>query len=1194
MGAGMTYDPNSRYVLLNGGAAASAIMNDTWAFSLSSYGGWRQLNAGWGGHFQSAFCRSQQAMAYDAADHYVVMFGGWGGAWPGSDCSISGSTAQNREQTAIWVEANQTWVDLCDPCTPSPSARTQSAFAFDTSINALLLYGGAYSGGVDGDTWEWTSGTWSQYSFGGTKCGDFGAGQGVCPTGLTPSPRDGAEMAYDPNDGYVALFGGCSGPSSNCGGSPTWYGDTWSFSAGTWTQVSTAGPSGRAWAGLELIDAGQSDSGNYNYDLLFGGESSSGADGDTWIYVPGPSVTGLTCSPNPVYMGQVLSCSTTTVGGIGKYSFAYNGFGPGCSPPMASSFSCNPSSVGTFTVTVTVTDTLGHSTQGSTSYTVYSIPSVTASAQTNPSDVNVAIQFASNPTGGDPPYSCSWEFGDGQGSTACSPTHAYAIAGTFSACVNVTDTNGVASVSPGCVSIVVNARPIITSFSASPSTIVLGKSTNLTVVSTGGTGSLSYSYAGLPPGCSSSNTPSLNCTPTSATGSPFTVSVTVTDALGVKSNKTTSLSVTVSPLVANVVLSTNGTHPGNLVWVNASASGGNIPYSYAWWLNGSVESWTGADVSYVPHGSGNYTFTVNVSDSSGQWINRQAVLEILPNGTYLPLTVALVLSANDTHPGIQVWFNATAAGGQGTYLFSWTENGLVYPGATSSVAFDPTGAGNYSFAVTVSDQVGQKTTRSMVLTVLPNSTKPGPLAVSLAANTTQVHTGGSVSLTGAASGGVAPYTYVWSLNGTNQSSLGSSPYLNLQFLHAGGYTYQLWVTDQSGHVVSSSKVVVEVVNPITGGPISANGIPIGIIAALVVLIAVILLLLFFVIWRRARGEPRNETPPAATGWVVQPIPPNPSADYLEGISIPPSEWDESAEPASAYGSYTLESREHAEFAETATGAVAKHSPDLDPYRPFSMIVTPEGIQVTEAPNANPKMADDAPGVAPTEVPSGPSSQNVYAVMQSLAGKPRSLDGIKQEVHIEDDELFSILGALTKAKLVGGGTKGETGIPVFVLTPLGRKVALRFIEAGKEEVRQVELKGSKPTTLPSGKWKPRKQERTVPRTKSIKVGKDTTLQDVHQIGTERESLEEASPFKTLRPEDVNPQLKGKQTLPKEILQPMEMRVQSDRGEDTRDTTETADADKRAQMLLERAKRDRKGKDKFGVQQAARPEEKRKSG
>ena len=67
------------------------------------------------------------------------------------------------------------------------------------------------------------------------------------------------------------------------------------------------------------------------------------------------------------------------------------------------------------------------------------------------------------------------------------------------------------------------AGPVVLSFGASPSTVRVGRTTFLNATTEGGAGALSYVYTGLPPGCSSSNTSSLRCTPVLAGSFPVTV-----------------------------------------------------------------------------------------------------------------------------------------------------------------------------------------------------------------------------------------------------------------------------------------------------------------------------------------------------------------------------------------------------------------------------------------------------------------------------------------------------------------------------------------------------------------------------------------------------------------------------------------------------------------------------------------------
>ncbi|HLY76407.1 MAG TPA: hypothetical protein VKT21_00810, partial [Thermoplasmata archaeon] len=83
--------------------------------------------------------------------------------------------------------------------------------------------------------------------------------------------------------------------------------------------------------------------------------------------------------------------------------------------------------------------------------------------------------------------------------------------------------------------------PISVTVVASPSTLYLGNVTSLTALVTGGDSWFSYAWAGVPPGCTSSNESNLNCTPT-ATGT-FTIGVLVTDSKGRTVTNSTTLVV---------------------------------------------------------------------------------------------------------------------------------------------------------------------------------------------------------------------------------------------------------------------------------------------------------------------------------------------------------------------------------------------------------------------------------------------------------------------------------------------------------------------------------------------------------------------------------------------------------------------------------------------------------------------------
>ena len=95
--------------------------------------------------------------------------------------------------------------------------------------------------------------------------------------------------------------------------------------------------------------------------------------------------------------------------------------------------------------------------------------------------------------------------------------------------------------------------PTIQSFSAVPKTLSVGATLTLTVAVEGGEAPNSYTYAGLPDGCSSHNASTMTCTP--ALSGSFKVMVKVTDALDRAA--VANVTVTVNPA------GTTGTPTGN-------------------------------------------------------------------------------------------------------------------------------------------------------------------------------------------------------------------------------------------------------------------------------------------------------------------------------------------------------------------------------------------------------------------------------------------------------------------------------------------------------------------------------------------------------------------------------------------------------------------------------------------------------
>jgi len=157
----------------------------------------------------------------------------------------------------------------------------------------------------------------------------------------------------------------------------------------------------------------------------------------------------------------------------------------------------------------------------------------------NAVDVGQLASFSCTGTGGLPPYTYSWAFGDGTTGSGDRTNHVYNTPGTMSVICTVTDLLGT-SKSDG-TQVMVISDPSIISFTASPASLSAGEKVTLSVSASGGYGPLTYSYTNLPSGCVSANVTTISCTPTSIGN--YRITVTVTDHLAESATSTVPMTV---------------------------------------------------------------------------------------------------------------------------------------------------------------------------------------------------------------------------------------------------------------------------------------------------------------------------------------------------------------------------------------------------------------------------------------------------------------------------------------------------------------------------------------------------------------------------------------------------------------------------------------------------------------------------
>jgi hypothetical protein len=190
-------------------------------------------------------------LVYDAADGYVLLFGGGVAGGVGTPSNYSATRCFNDS----WTFKAGEWTNLS---IPGPPPACDVSMAYDAAAGYVVAYlatGGTQVGYLN-ETWKFSDGSWSEL--------------------LIPNPTFGtATMTYDASLGVVLLYDSTTGPSG------AYLAETWEFSGGAWAQVATQStPTTLSPADL-TYDAAE------NYAVLIAPPSQAGLTGPqnaTWAF----------------------------------------------------------------------------------------------------------------------------------------------------------------------------------------------------------------------------------------------------------------------------------------------------------------------------------------------------------------------------------------------------------------------------------------------------------------------------------------------------------------------------------------------------------------------------------------------------------------------------------------------------------------------------------------------------------------------------------------------------------------------------------------------------------------------------------------------------------------------------------------------------------------------------------------------
>lgn len=424
-----------------------------------------------------------------------------------------------------------------------------------------------------------------------------------------------------------------------------------------------------------------------------------------------------------------------------------------------------------------------------------SVPTLTASPNgPYTPHINTSQYFSGSASGGLPPYSWLWNFGDGSTSTLQNPSHTYTTAGTYTVSLQVSDSNTPQAVTTVYTTATVAALlPPVASFTATPTSVLTGQTVTFNGTSShaqeAGATITSYQWNF---GDGNTGTGATATHVYSITGS-MNVVLTVTDSLGLTDTETVIVTVSPPPNWSLTVLPSTG---GSTSWtgtrtypsgqpsdpITATRNTNNL---FTRWLLDGNDVGTANPITVASQTAGT-THTIQPQFSPAPTLTAEA------SGPY---------SAHITSPTVQ--FAGSASGGVPPYrTWAWTfgDGGVS---ATQNPSHTYATAGTYSITLQVIDTDGNMASDSTTVTI---SNYYPPTAIISNVNPLNPYVGQTVTFNGSGSylGEPPPTTiteYAWDFG---DGATASGAVVTHQFANARTYIVKLTVTDSNGMMSSTT------------------------------------------------------------------------------------------------------------------------------------------------------------------------------------------------------------------------------------------------------------------------------------------------------------------------------------------------------------------------------------------------------
>ena len=355
-----------------------------------------------------------------------------------------------------------------------------------------------------------------------------------------------------------------------------------------------------------------------------------------------------------------------------------------------------------------------------------------------------------------------------------------------------------------------NAVALANNSTISKTNLTVGDSIAVTGAASGGSGSYTYLFYYKKSGATKftkfGSSSSATFQPTEA--GTYTIRTYVNDSTGAAARKDFTVTVT-EGFTNNTTISKTSVAVGGSITVTGAASGGSGSYTYEFYYKKSTATkftkfGSSTTATFKPSESGTYTIRTYAKDSAGNVVGKDFTVTAT-----VGLTNNTTISKTSVAVGGSITVTGAASGGSGSYTYEFyykksTATKFTKFGSSTTATFKPSKSGTYTIRTYAKDTAGNVAAKDFTVTATVGLTNNTTISK------TSVAVGGSITVTGAASGGSGSYTYEFyykKSTATKFTKFGSSTTATFKPTEVGTYTIRTYAKDTAGNVVGKDFTV---------------------------------------------------------------------------------------------------------------------------------------------------------------------------------------------------------------------------------------------------------------------------------------------------------------------------------------------------------------------------------------------------